>query len=295
MTGQVSRLPWVGVRPRALGAWWMVLAAAAFALMGVCVKLGASRHGPFEILFWRTLLGALVLSGLMALRGQSPRTPHLGAHAKRALIGYASMGMLFYALANLPLSTAITLNYTSSLFFVLLCVAKLGDRPSAALLGALALGFSGVIVLLQPSFSSGLWWPTLIGLGSGICAGFAVFQVRELGQLGEPAWRTVFWFFWIASGVGALLLALGPGFSAPDAASLTALAGVAVSGLAGQLCMTRAYREGRRFAVASLAYLTVVFSALLGFVLWGEPLGAASVAAMAMVIASGVLAARLSR
>ncbi|MGL6070145.1 DMT family transporter [Craterilacuibacter sp.] len=283
---------WLRLREGRLGAGWMVLAALSFALMGVFVKIGARSFPSTELLFWRTLLGAIALSAVMWLRGQSPLTANFPAHLKRSSIGYVSMAMLFYALSHLPLSTAITLNYTSPLFFVLLCMLKLRDRPTPMLVLALALGFAGMVLLLKPGFDSDAWLATLIGLGSGVCAGLAVFQVRELGQLGEPSWRTVFWFFWIASGFGLLLLLCGPGFTTLSADNILPVLGIALFGLAGQLAMTRAYQEGRRFLVASLAYVTVVFSALFGAVLWGEPMGADSLLAITLVILSGVLAAR---
>lgn len=292
MSAALRQSLWLRVRAGQLGAGWMVLAGLSFALMGVFVKEGARTFSSTELLFWRTLLGALCLSAVMRLRGQSPRTHHFPGHLKRSVIGYASMAMLFYALAHLPLSSAITLNYTSPLFFVLLCMIRLRDRLTPAVGLSLALGFVGVVLLLKPGFASDAWFATLVGLGSGLCAGFAVFQVRELGQMGEPSWRTVFWFFWLASGFGLIFLLFGPGFTPLNSANVGPLLGVALFGLTGQLAMTRAYQEGRRFLVASLAYLTVVFSALFGVLLWGEPLRGDALLAMALVILSGVIAAR---
>jgi S-adenosylmethionine uptake transporter len=104
------------------------------------------------------------------------------------------MSALFYALTHLPLSTAVTLNYTSSLFFSLICVVKLKDKLSRPAALALGLGFLGIVLLLRPTFSSDQWLAGVVGLLSGVSAGFAVFQVRELGQMGEPSWRVVFWF-----------------------------------------------------------------------------------------------------
>lgn len=63
-------------------------------------------------------------------------------------------------------------------------------------------------------------------------------------------------------------------------------------GLLGQLAMTRAYKEGRKFVVSSLAYLTVVFSALLGLVFGGQLLSMTALLGMAMIIGCGMLAAK---
>jgi uncharacterized membrane protein len=112
-----------------LGAGWMVVAAAFFAWMGVFVKAGAQHFNSIELLFWRTLIGTVIL-GAGRWRGLSLSTPHWLGHIKRSFVGYLSMSALFYALTHLPLSTAVTLNYTSSLFFSLICVVKLKDKLS---------------------------------------------------------------------------------------------------------------------------------------------------------------------
>jgi len=274
-----------------LGAGWMVVAAVFFALMGVFVKAGAQSFNSIELLFWRTLIGTLVLAVGIRARGLSLATPHWLGHVKRSFVGYLSMSALFYALTHLPLSTAVTLNYTSSLFFSLICVVKLKDRLSRPAALALGLGFLGIVLLLRPTFSSEQWLAGVIGLLSGVSAGFAVFQVRELGQMGEPSWRVVFWFFAIASLFGAVWLLVGPGFSPIGWSNVGSLLGVGICGMLGQLAMTMAYKVGSKYLVASFAYLTVVFSALLGVVLWGDALGVDAVLGMLLIVGSGLLAA----
>ncbi|QBJ80406.1 EamA family transporter [Aquitalea sp. USM4] len=269
----------------------MVVAAAFFAWMGVFVKAGAQHFNSIELLFWRTLIGTVILGAGIRWRGLSLSTPHWLGHIKRSFVGYLSMSALFYALTHLPLSTAVTLNYTSSLFFSLICVVKLKDKLSRAAALALGLGFLGIVLLLRPTFSSDQWLAGVVGLLSGVSAGFAVFQVRELGQMGEPSWRVVFWFFAIASLFGLVWLLLGPGFSPVHAGNISALLGVGVCGMLGQLAMTMAYKEGRKYLVASFAYLTVVFSALLGVLLWGDALGPDALLGMGLIVGAGMLAA----
>ena len=274
-----------------LGAGWMVVAAAFFAWMGVFVKAGAQHFNSIELLFWRTLIGTVILGASIRWRGLSLSTPHWLGHIKRSFVGYLSMSALFYALTHLPLSTAVTLNYTSSLFFSLICVVKLKDKLSRPAALALGLGFLGIVLLLRPTFSSDQWLAGVVGLLSGVSAGFAVFQVRELGQMGEPSWRVVFWFFAIASLFGLVWLLLGPGFSPVHAGNISALLGVGVCGMLGQLAMSMAYKEGPKYLVASFAYLTVVFSALLGVLLWGDALGPDALLGMGLIVGAGMLAA----
>ncbi|WP_051229383.1 DMT family transporter [Paludibacterium yongneupense] len=288
--------PWLlrlwRVRSGHLGAGWMVVAALFFSLMSLFVKLGGGEFDPLEILFYRTTIGAIGLSGVMAVRRQSPLTSNWKGHATRTLVGYLSTCALFYALTRLPLATAVTLNYTSSLFFALTCMICLRERPNARGLLALLLGFVAIVWLLRPTFSADLWLAGLIGLFSGVAAGVANFQVRELGQMGEAPSRVVFWFFVLSSLAGLVVVLSTGGFHSFGWHGAAMLGGVGVCGLLGQLAMTRAYRDGGKFLVASFAYLTVAFSALWGFFCWGDALGVDSLAAIGLIVLSGVISAR---
>lgn len=278
-----------------LGSGWMVIAALCFALMSFFAANLGTRFDSFEVLFYRTFVGLLVLLPPMLRRHDQLLTPHVGAHVKRSLMGYLSMAMLFYALAHLPLATAVTLNYTSSLSFALCFVLLRGERLSPPVLLALLLGFAGISFILRPSFDAGQWLPGLIGLGSGLCAGLAVFHVRELGELGEAPPVIVFWFFLLASLFGLGIVLLRGGFALPDLPALLQLIAVGLFGLWGQLAMTRAYKEGRKYLVSSLSYLTVVFSALLGVLLQGQALASSALTGMLLIVACGLLAIRGGR
>ncbi|KZE34977.1 DMT family transporter [Crenobacter luteus] len=274
-----------------LGAGWMIVAAFCFAAMGVFVKLGKPYFSPAELLFYRTLIGFAFVSALVGARRQRVLSDNWGAHLKRSFTGYAAIVCLFYAITALPLATAVTLNYTSTLFFALICVIWLRERLSGRVACALLIGFAGIVTLLRPTFDSQTWFAALVGLLSGFFAGASIFQVRELGQMGEPEWRTVWWFTGVST-VLSLVWLLFHRFSPITSANVWILAGLGASATAGQLAMTRAYKEGRKFLAASFGYFTVVFSALMGWVLWGDALSVASMVAMGAVVLSGLIAAR---
>jgi drug/metabolite transporter (DMT)-like permease len=75
---------------------------------------------------------------------------------------------------------------------------------------------------------------------------------------------------------------------------LLVLLGLGVSATLGQLAMTRAYRDGETLTVGSLAYSTVVFTTLLSILIWQEAVSITSWLAIALIIASGVLATRVT-
>ncbi len=272
---------------------WMIAASFLFACMGVCVKLAAATHSAVEITFWRSAIALLLMYGLVRLRGVSLRTPHWRWQITRGVVGFSALFSYFYAITLLPLATAVTLNYTSAIFLALYLVLA-GWRMRTGMLGALAIGLAGVVLLLKPTFHEDQLVGGLIGLGSGVLAGMAYFSVRELGARGEPETRTVFYFSLVATVCSAIWLAFGE-INPVDADSGLILFGVAAFATLAQLAMTRAYSRGKTLMSAALAYSTVIFSSLAGMLFWGEVLPASAWAAIGLIILSGIAATHFSR
>lgn len=274
--------------------FWMILASLLFAGMGVCVKLGASRFAAVELVFYRGFISLLLIYGYMRWQRLPLASPHWRLHLTRSLSGFISLVMYFYAISMIPLATAVTLNYTSPLFLALLLTFWQRERVGWRLVAAALAGFVGVLLLLQPAWQAEHLAGGLFGLGSGIISSVAYLHVRKLGEMGEPSWRTVFWFSLVSS-LGGLPWALAAQpFHAVDTTGWLLLLGVGGLGAAAQLCMTRAYKTGRTMAVASLAYTTVAFSSLFAYGLWGERLSALALAGMLLIVLSGLVATTLS-
>lgn len=276
-----------------MGALWMLVAGFLFGCMGVFVKLGAQYFSPNELVFYRSFVGLLMIYAVVRHRGLSLATRHWQPHLWRSVSGTIAMMLFFYCITVLPLATAVTLNYTSPLFLTILTMLVFGERFHAPLSFALAVGFVGVVLLLQPTLERDQITPGLLGLVSGMLAGVAMLNVRQLGLHGEPDWRVVFYFSLVsslASGAAMLFDTVHP----VSASSLLILIGLGGSATLAQLAMTRAYRTGKTLVVGSLSFSTVLFSGLFGAIFWGEALTLAGWAGMALIVASGVLSLRLA-
>lgn len=274
---------------------WMLVAGFLFATMGVFVKLGAAQFGSSELAFYRSLFTVVSMLGVVRIRGGSLRTRHLGMHVVRSAVGAISLMAYFHAIAELPLATAQTLNYTSPIFLAIASVAVLRERLSGRLAAAIVLGFVGVGLLLQPTFEEGRQAAALVGLFSGVLAAWAYLSVRTLGRLGEPDWRVVFWFGLVASLMCAAWQGATSSFHALRWDNLWILAGMGLCGTAAQLAMTRAYRTGNTLVVGALSYSTLVFGAVATMLVWKERLAAAEWLGMLVIVASGILALRAER
>ena len=97
-------------------ALWMVLAAFFFATMAVCIKFASSDFDTMELVFYRGVVSVVFMGVVVRARGASLRTPVPMMHLWRSLIGVLSLGTWFYAIAHLPLPTAMTLNYMSGVW-----------------------------------------------------------------------------------------------------------------------------------------------------------------------------------
>jgi len=276
-----------------LGSLWMIVAAIGFATMGALVKVGAQKFSSAELVFYRSAFGLLVIYLYIAKRQLPLKTRFLNKQIARALVGFASLVFFFYAIAHLPLATAITLNYTSPLFLAafmpfMLQKEQATRQSKLVLYSAIVLGFIGVAWLLQPSFKQQDLLAAAIGLLSGAGAGLAYIHVKQLAQANEPDWRTVFYFTLIST-LGAGIWMLLHHFTALVWQDLPVLIGLGISATIGQLALTRAYRTGNTLIVASLAYTTVIFATLLGAFFWQETLHIQEMAAIGLIIISGIM------
>lgn len=292
-------------------ALWMVLGALIFATMGVCVKVASAWFSSAELVFYRGLIGVVFLWAFAWSRGVPLATRYPGMHAWRSLVGVASMGAWFYAIAHMPLATAMTLNYMSSVWVAvflvggaLLAWAPLpgsdGRTPRPPLQGPLVLtvftGFGGVVLILQPTVDDSQGFAGLIGLLSGLGAAFAYLQVVALSRVGEPEARTVFYFALGSAMAGGLVTLLGQ--ATPWAAWTWGhalwLLPVGVLAALGQLCMTRAYASSKTrsgtLLVANLQYSGIVFAAAYSLLLFDDRIDAAGWAGIALIVASGIAA-----
>lgn len=280
-------------------ASWMILASLFFATMSVCIKLASAHFNTFELVFYRGVIGMAFMTVLCRAQNVSLRTPIPWMHVWRAAIGVASLSAWFYAIAHLPLATAMTLNYMSGVWVAAflvggtLVMGRLQDatRQGPIVLTVLA-GFSGVIMILRPTIEQNQLFAGVIGLLSGLGAALAYMQVAALGRLGEPETRTVFYFSVGTTVVGGLSMSVtgATPWVWPQALWLVPIGLLAAL---GQLCMTRAYSSGATLLVANLQYSGIVFAALYGLVLFGDQIPLIGWAGMALIIASGIAATAL--
>jgi drug/metabolite transporter (DMT)-like permease len=274
----------------------IVASSLLFAAMGVCVKESSALYSAGEIVFYRSVVGLVLMAATLRLRGISWRTSVPGMHLARSASGTMSLCLWFYALGGLPLATAMTLNYMSSVWIALfllggaVLVAPGRGGVDGRLVAAVMVGFAGVGLVLRPTIEQDQLWHGLMGLMSGVLSATAYLQVTALGRVGEPGERVVLYFSITGIVAGAALAALSGGAHSHTWRGLSLLLATGLLATAGQWLMTRAYATGATLRIASLQYLAIVFGFIFGVWIFDDPVTAMSLAGMVLIIGAGVVA-----
>jgi S-adenosylmethionine uptake transporter len=284
-------------RPSLSSSWLVVCATFLFATMGVCVKLASAEYPPGELVFYRSLTGAVLMLIVARWQGGTVVTRVPGMHFWRSFSGVISLCLWFYAIGNLPLATAMTLNYMSSVWMALFLIGGaivIGTaRVDGRLIATVLVGFAGVGLILRPTIDENQLWHGLMGLLSGVIAATAYLQVTALGRIGEPEYRIVFWFSVggvAAGGLSLLWTGMHTSHTWRGAALLLAI-GVLAS--VAQLMLTRAYATGRTLVNASLQYLGIAWSFAYGVLLFDDKVTAIAIAGMLLIAGAGLSATLL--
>lgn len=282
-------------RPRPLLALFVrLLAAFALATMGMLVKLAGERGAHLmELIFWRQLLTILLLGIGLALTGNLAllKTRRLPAHARRAASGLFGMVFTYGAVLLLPLAEATTLGFTAPVFAVLIAMALLGERIGPYRWGAVAMGFAGVIVVMQP-FNGLHAGVTLFGVAVGLVAPFMVaiisFQIQDLNTTENP-WSIVFWFATLSLPVAAIALPFV--MAAHDPLTWGLIFAMGIVGAAAQMLLTTSLRFGSAAVILLMDYTALLWASYYGYAIFDRAAPASLWLGAPLIIAAGLLIA----
>ena len=273
---------------------WALAAALLFSLMAAFVKLTSSELGTLELVFYRSIFGVLSIGFFVIKGGHSIKTPYLWGNIKRSVLGTLSVALWFYTLGKLPFGTNMTLIYTTPLFmaanFWILALMRRERAPWALILSIVA-GVAGITIVLQPSFHSEDLVPALICLSVALVDLAVYWQMKELGRLGEPSWRIVFYFTVFGSVFGfAGAWLLEGGMHLPTGTTLLGILGMGLCATLGQICTTRSYAYGNMLLSSCLGFSAIPISAVISFLLFGETVTTTALVGMSLIVAAGMTA-----
>ena len=266
-----------------------LLAMAALAIMFASVKwLGEHGVHLVESIFYRQLLALPVpIAAMMMGEGLSMiRTARPGAHFGRAYVGLIGMVFNFGAVILLPLAEATTIGFTVPIFATILSVIFLGERPGIHRWLAVLTGFLGVVLIVGAQGHLDLpWIGFIVALTAALVTSCVSLLLRQIGKTEHPT-TTVFYFSLLTlPPLGLAMLHFG------QTHSLITWAVILLMGISGglaQLFMTGALRWGPVSLVLPMDYSALVWSTLLGWLLWRQWPGPGTWAGAAVIAGSSL-------
>ena len=264
----------------------MIVATVLFASASAASKWLVAIYPVGEVLFLRSLssliAGAAVIlpvSGLSVYATQRPRD-----HILRGMSQSVSQLSLLLAFSLMPLAGAVAINFSSPLFAALVSIVWLRERAGAARWAALLIGFVGVLIVTNPGANS-LTLGALFALVNAIMYGSVTVAVRGMTRT-ESANTLVIWQLTVLAFFHSFLLFFGWRWPTPLDAVL--LFGTGFTNAIGQWFWTKALHLAPAAAVTPFYYLMLVWSLIIGFLVWGDVPTLSLLIGSAIVVVTGL-------
>ncbi|MBS1566365.1 MAG: DMT family transporter [Bacteroidetes bacterium] len=283
----------------------MLLAALGFSLMGGAAKLLKGSFNAGQLVFYRNLVGLIVLIASFAVR---PPVSHGGKFRWlifRGIMGTVALYTLLYCILHLPLGTAMTYNLTSAIFITVFSFFLFGEYYGRRVIGAVLLGFIGMLLVYKPAMNFP-WYYHVAGLLSGVTSAIAYITVGKLNKYYDA--RVIVAAFIIAGvlipGISMIVRQAGGyaadeifliAFKTPQGIEWLWLVLLGLAALFGQYFVTKAYGADKAGIVSAISYANIVFSIFIGMSLGDAFPDWMSLTGIGCIIGSGVIISMFKR
>lgn len=250
------------------------LNAAMLAGMSLFAKLLSEYFGPIEVTFFRNAFSLVALFAWLFFARQLfvLKTERPWAHLFRGIIGTIGITLGMWAVSLLSLAETTVLLFTSPLFTLILSILLLKECVGPYRIGAIILGFTGIVVIANP-FAETLQLPLLgliVGLGWGFFSGSVDTTLRWMGST-EKSSTTTFYFMLF----GTLTTALHWPFATIHETSfswpaLWIICGLGITGLLALLAKSQSFRLGEASVIAPMMYTMIIWAVLFDYMFWGN-------------------------
>ena len=267
------------------GVLLVSLGSLTLVVMATLVKYLGERLPAMEIFFFRSAVGFfLVLAVLWRDPFEPLRTKRPGMHFVRGGMGAIGNACFFWTLTNMLLADAMALQFSRPLFMIPLAVFLLGEVVGWRRTGVTIAGFLGILIYARP-FTAGFEPGVFIGALGAFTGGLVVICIKRL-QTTEPTRVIMFYYaFWNAL-IAAVPAAIW--WVTPNAFELALLVLIGIVGISGQAMITHGLSQGDATVLVPLDYSRIVYSAIIGYLLFSEVPGPWSFAGMALIVGASL-------
>jgi len=272
---------------------------ACFGVMDGFMKAAAIALGAYAALFWRNMVGSLVMLPIWLARGNKdgsrglPGRAAMRLHMMRSGVSGIMAVMFFYGLARTPVAEAMALSFIAPLLALYLAAATLDEELSSRAVGGSVVALAGVAVIAAGKFGGNYNVESIKGLvailASAVLYAWNLVLQRRQSQLASPEEISFFQTFLIFC-----LLGLGAWWFAPLPAPhmWPILAASAVLSTASLMLLGWAYARAEAQVLVPLAYTAFIWAAIVGWVAFSEPLTLRTLAGVVMIVAGCLIALR---
>ena len=252
------------------GSLWMVGGVFSLTSMAIAGKEIALQIDTFEILFFRSIIGIVIVSIVIAGRGlfHEINLRKLGTHLKRNVAHFTGQNLWLYALGTIPLAEVTSLEFTMPIWIILFSSFMLNENLNKFRIISVAIGFIGVLIIIRPNiggFNLGLAAAAV----SAVAFALTNIYTRRLTKT-ESTLTILFFLTSIQLVFGFVTSFIDGKLDLPSAESIPWIVVLGLGGLAAHFCITTALSYVSPSVVAPIDLFRLPLAVLIGIIFYSE-------------------------
>ena len=251
-------------------ASWMAGAMVSFSLMAISGRELAANLNTFEIMFFRSLIGLVIVLQIGFLTGSLSqiKTNRLRLHLLRNIAHFTGQNLWFLAVAFIPFSQLFALEFSTPIWVALMAPFFLGEVLTPRRLLAVGLGFVGVLIVARPDIDN-LNPAVLAAIACAVCFAGSLIATKKLTN-DQSITCILFWLTIMQLLMGGIAVFITGGITIPQGVDFLWVTAVGVGGLTAHFCITKALSLAPAIVVLPLDFLRLPLITLIGFLAYGE-------------------------
>ncbi len=268
------------------GILWALLATALFAIVVAMAKVAVNEYHVLQVLFFRQVVVFLsCIPSIVKTFPEGLKTRYPVMHSSRLIGAFVALSCSIWAVAVLPLTTAITLGFAQVFFVSLLALAFLSEPVGLHRIGAVVVGFIGVVVAMRPGVEGIVDVHSLIPIFGALGAGVAIISVRKLSQTESTATLLLYQALFVGVLAGLPLFWL---WVTPDLKDTLFLLTMGALATVGQWVGVKALRLGEASVIGNIQYMQLIYATILGYFVFSEVPDIYTICGAAIIIGSSI-------
>ena len=251
-------------------ASWMIGAMVSFSLMAVAGRELAAHLNTFEIMFYRSSIGLIIVLAVAVFSGtlSEVKTDRISLHFFRNLAHFFGQNLWFFAVAYIPLSQLFALEFSTPIWVALLAPFFLNEALKFQRIVSVFIGFLGVLIVARPDVSQ-LNMAVFSAMTCAFCFAGSMMATKKLTQ-DQSITCILFWLTLMQFGMGLLTTVYDGELTIPSGINNLWVFTVGLGGLMAHFCITKALSLAPAIVVVPLDFMRLPLISVVGFFVYDE-------------------------